>query len=436
MDENANYFDHISTVAPTGQQVLKTERRSGHGLFFAGLITGIGGALLIVAVVYLGFSLQGVLESQSYSQVSQTGLINEQSLAKLQALEEIIDRHYYLEEVPDEELQTGLYRGLMDALGDPYTEYYSTEDLQYVMEDLEGTYYGIGAYMQLDSATYLPMITSVMPGMPADQAGLRANDLIYEVDGEPVYGMTLNQAIALIKGPEASNVILTIVREDTDDFLEITVTRARVETPTVFLEMLDDDIAYVEILEFDSVSIDQFADVLATAKGSDMKGMIMDLRGNPGGTLEAVVDMARMILPEGMIVYTEDKNGNREEYTCDGDRQLQVPLVVLIDGNSASAAEIMAGAIKDHGLGTLVGTTSFGKGIVQNIFPFRDGSAVKITTSAYYTPNGNNIHGIGIEPDIECPFDGEAYYSSEDHPDNQLEKAKEVLLELMNRQGN
>ena len=164
-----------------------------------------------------------------------------------------------------------------------------------------------------------------------------------------------------------------------------------------------------------------------------MKGLILDLRANPGGSLNAVVEMARMILPEGMIVYTENKNGKRSEYTCDGENELDVPLVVLIDMNSASAAEIMAGAIKDYELGTLVGTTTFGKGIVQQIIPFRDGSAVKVTISAYYTPKANNIHGIGIEPDIECEFDGEAYYDAENPVDNQLEKAKEVLREKLGR---
>ena len=433
MDENTVYFDHISTGMPPEQQAPKKEKGSGYGLFFAGLIAGIGGALLIVAVAYLGFGLQDALESQSSSQLSETEVVNEKLLSKLQVLEEVIDEYYYLDRVPNEELQTGIYRGLMDALGDPYTVYYSAEELASFMEQTEGTYYGIGAYMTQDLETTLPMITGVMPGAPAEISGLRANDLIYEVDGVPVYGMSLEQAISLIKGPEDTEVTLTIVREDADDFLDVTITRARVETPTVTLQMMDNDIAYIEVLEFDAVSVDQFADALATAKGSGMEGMILDLRGNPGGSLDAVVEMARMILPEGMIVYTENKNGQRQEYTCDGKRQLQVPLVVLVDGNSASAAEIMAGAIKDYGLGTMVGTTTFGKGIVQQIIPFRDGSAVKITISAYYTPNGNNIHGTGIEPDIVCEFDGAAYYGSEDHPDNQLEKAKEVLMDLMGK---
>ena len=346
-------------------------------------------------------------------------------------LVDTIDKYYYLEEVSDEELQTGIYRGLMDALGDPYSVYYSKEELDSFLQQTEGTYYGIGAYMRQDTATGLPLITDVMSGAPAESAGLRSNDLIYEVDGVSVAGMSLDEAVSRIKGPEGTEVVLKIVRDGEDDFLEFTLTRARVETPTVTLTMMEDGMAYVEIVEFDDVSVDQFAEALAVARGSDMKGLIIDLRGNPGGSLDTVVEMCRMILPEGMVVYTEDKYGHREEHTCDGSRELEVPLVVLVDGNSASAAEIMAGAIKDYGIGTLVGTTTFGKGIVQQVIPFRDGSAIKITISAYYTPNGNNIHGIGIEPDVQCPFDGEAYYGSEEHPDNQLEKAKEVLQGLM-----
>ena len=273
-----------------------------------------------------------------------------------------------------------------------------------------------------------------MEGSPAEEAGLRANDLIYEVNGVTTYGLTLTEAVALIKGEEGTEVNLTLVREGESDYLELTLTRRRVEAPTVEYSMLEGRIGYIRVTEFDSVTVNQFSEALYTVKNSAARGIILDLRGNPGGNLDAVVDMCNMILPEGMIVYTEDKYGNREEYTCDGENELQLPLVVLVDMNSASAAEIMAGAIKDYGIGTLVGTTTFGKGIVQQIMSFRDGSAVKLTISAYYTPNGNNIHGIGIEPDVLCEFDGEAYYGSEDHPDNQLEKAKEVLGELISKQ--
>ena len=243
--------------------------------------------------------------------------------------------------------------------------------------------------------------------------------------------MTLSEVVSLVKGPEDTEVVLTLIREGASDYLEVAVTRKKVESPTVEYSMLDNNMAYIQVTEFEDVSVKQFQNALAKAREEGMKGMILDLRGNPGGSLNAVVEMARMLLPKGMIVYTEDKNGKRSEYTCDGTKALEVPLVVLVDTNSASASEIMAGAIKDYGIGTLVGTTTFGKGIVQQIIPFRDGSAVKITISAYYTPKGNNIHGIGIEPDVVCEFDGEAYYGNEDHPDNQLEKGKEVLKELM-----
>lgn len=454
MDENSSYFDHISAETPPKRSMPpkasdnpgstfsssgqpRETRGSGKGLFLGGLILGLASALLIVGIAYLSFSVQdsvkGVAESSAQVSLENGSAVDEDLISKLQTLENTIDKYYYLNEVSKEELQTGIYKGIMSALGDPYSEYYSAEELKELMEQTEGIYYGIGAYISLDAGTGLPKISGIIAGAPAEDSELRANDLIYEVDGVSTYGLTLTEVVSMIKGQENTDVVLTIVREGETDYLEVTIKRKKVEAPTVTLEMLEDGMAYIEITEFDEVTIDQFADALATAKGSGMKGLILDLRANPGGSLNAVVEMARMILPKGMIVYTEDKSGKRTEYTCDGTRQLEVPLVVLVDMNSASASEIMAGAIKDYGIGTLVGTTTFGKGIVQQIIPFRDGSAVKVTTSAYYTPNGNNIHGIGIEPDVEIEFDGEAYYGSEDRPDNQLEKAKEVLRELMGK---
>ena len=193
--------------------------------------------------------------------------------------------------------------------------------------------------------------------------------------------------------------------------------------------MLDDRIGYIQITEFDTVTLDQFTEALAVCRGKGMEGLILDLRGNPGGNLSTVCEIARQILPEGLIVYTEDKNGKRTEYSCDGEHEMTEELVVLVDGNSASASEILAGAIKDYGIGTLVGTTTFGKGIVQRIISLTDGSAVKLTVSHYYTPNGNNIHEVGIEPDVEIAFDGDAYYN--DDVDNQLQKAIEVMNEKL-----
>lgn len=431
MDKNETYFDYTASGMPPVPPAPEKEKGSGKGLFLIGVVVGIAIALFVVGIGYLGFGLQAAMERQDQPVLAEGSVVNEALITKLQLLEDYIDRMFYLDEVSSEDLQTGIYKGLMEALNDPYSVYYSAEELSSFMQQTEGIYFGIGAYMQMDQETGLPLITNLIPGSPAEDSELRPGDLVYQVDGEPVQGLSLDEAVAMIKGPENTQVTLTVVRENAEDFLDITLTRRRVETPTVTVEMLDNGMAYIQITEFDDVSVDQFTEALAVAKGSGMKGMILDLRGNPGGSLDAVVQMCRMILPEGMIVYTENKSGEREEFTCDGKHELQVPLVVLVDGNSASAAEIMAGAIKDHGLGTLVGTTTFGKGIVQQVKPLGDGSAIKITISAYYTPNGSNIHGIGIAPDVECPFDGEAYYGSEDHPDNQLEKAKEVLEKLM-----
>lgn len=417
-------------------------RREKRGLFFGGLVTGLAVALLIVSGAYLGFRLQSILskDGQSSEQgtaVAEDSVVTSQMLQKLQTVEYIIKQSYYRDEDIDAQaLEEGAYRGMLASMGDPYSEYYSAEELNDLMEQTEGIYYGIGAGVMLDSATSFPKIVKVYSGTPAEEAGLRENDIIYEVDGESTSGQSTTDVVARIKGDEGSWVNLTIVREGESDYLSIDVQRRKVNIPTVEFEMLDEAMAYIQITEFDSITVEQFEEALTSAESSGMKGLILDLRSNPGGSLDAVVDIARKILPEGLIVYTEDKYGNRKEYTCDGAEQLAVPMVVLINGNSASASEILAGAIKDYGIGTLVGTTTFGKGIVQSVIPLKDGSAVKVTISSYYTPNGNNIHGIGIDPDVECTFDAEAYYGDPDKgieggEDNQLEKAQEVLRELM-----
>jgi len=405
------------------------EKKEKNSPFRRGVVTGILITLLVICFLFVVSKLGKLLSGGTDSEVefTENSAVTPMTVEKLQLLEKTIDQFFYLHEVTDEELDDGIYKGMLDALNDPYSEYYTTEELTELMQQSEGIYYGIGAYVSLDTETNLPKITGVIEGAPAEEVDLRANDLIYEVDGVSTYGLSLTEAVTLIKGEEGSQVTLTIVRDGESDYLKIPVTRRKVESPTVEFEMLDERTAYIQITEFDDVTIDQFADALAMAKGSDMEGLILDLRANPGGNLDAVVEIAQMILPEGLIVYTEDKQNKRVEYTCDGSRQLEVPLVVLIDSNSASASEILAGAVKDYGIGTLVGTTTFGKGIVQQIIPFSDGSAVKLTISSYFTPKGNNIHGIGIEPDVECQFDGEAYYNSETPYDNQLEKAKEVL---------
>ena len=413
------------------ETVTESQRNAGKGLFLSGIIVGFAATLLVVGGIFIAFQIHRIVtvKDDVSAQVSydEDSAVNAQTIKKLQLLEDTVKENFYLSEVTNEQLEDGMYRGLMEALDDPYSEYYTAEELNELTEQTQGIYYGIGAYVSMDSDTNLPKISGVIEGAPAADVDLRANDIIYEVDGVSTAGKTLTESVSMIRGETGTTVDLTIVRQGAGDYLHVTVERAKVESPTVKYEMLDDNMAYIQIVEFDDVTIDQFTDALATVKGSDMKGLILDLRGNPGGSLDAVVQIARKLLPEGMIVYTEDKAGKRTEYTCDGKTPLEVPLVVLV----ASASEILAGAIQDYGIGTLVGTTTFGKGIVQQIMPFTDGSAIKITISAYYTPNGRNIHGTGIEPDVECEFDGDAYYNSDTPVDNQLEKAKEVLKDLM-----
>ena len=439
MEQNEIYA--IENGQPDGGQ---NSGGKGGRHFFCGLLTGLATALLIVSVTYLVNRVQVMAagkdrmpnkqssesgeEKDSQKDYGDNTAITPEMIEKLQLIEEIIDTYYYQEGIDRKILEEGAYRGMVDALGDPYSGYFSAEELNELYQDSLGVYYGIGARVQLDTATTLAQISSVISNTPAEEADLRANDLIYKVDGTETYGMTLQEVVSMIKGEEGTYVHLTLIRDGKE--IEKDVVRRKVESPTVESRMYDNGIAYIQITEFDTVTVDQFTEAMAVARGQGMKGLILDLRGNPGGNLLSVVSIAKMLLPEGLIVYTEDRDGHRVEYKCDGTKELEVPMVVLVDGNSASASEILAGAIKDYGIGTLLGTTTFGKGIVQRPVDLSDGSAVKLTISSYYTPNGTNIHGIGIEPDVVCEFDSERYYSDEKY-DNQLESAKDLLESMI-----
>lgn len=396
--------------------------------YFTGMLTGI---FLSVVLVCGGFLIWSIVKDKDNRTASvETSVIDTGSIQKLEVLQSTIEQ-YYLEDVDPAALKEGMYAGMLEALDDPYSVYYTPEELNELLEQTQGIYYGIGAYIGIDATTDYPYISKVIDGTPAQAAGLLSGDLIYEVEGENAHGMDTDMVVAKIKGPEGTDVHITVARPDgaVYEYIDMTITRAKINNSTITYEMLENGIAYIQITGFEDTTTDQFVEALATAKGSGMQGLIIDLRGNPGGNLSTVVKIAQQILPEGMIVYTEDKYGYREEYTCDGKRQLDVPLVVLVDGDSASASEILAGAIKDYGIGTLVGTTTFGKGIVQRIMQLTDGSAIKLTISKYYTPNGYNIHGTGIEPDVVVEFDAESYLA--DGTDNQLEEAKRIMNEML-----
>lgn len=427
MDQN-NYY-HMNNIQP--QQPIPPQQPHKNGGILLGMMLGIAATLLVGGFVLVGVKFYEAVDSRKAAEKKSTAamgsIVSEETEKKLSAIEDVIEEYYYQDADIDVDAMTeGMYHGMVDALGDPYSVYYTEEEWEELMRDTEGIYYGIGAYLMIDQATGLGKISGVIENTPAQEAGLRENDLLYLVDGESTAGMELSEIVSRVKGEQGTKVHLTIYREGESDYLEVDVERRKIESPTVKYEILKNNIGYIQITEFDDVTTDQFTEALAVVKGAHAKGLIIDLRGNPGGSLNVVVDIARQILPKGLIVYTEDKYGEREEYNCDGRRQLDMPLVVLVNGNSASASEILAGAVKDYKVGTLVGTTTFGKGIVQRILPLTDGTALKLTISAYYTPNGNNIHGVGIEPDVICEFDSDAYY--DDDVDNQLDKAVEILL--------
>ncbi len=397
-----------------------------------GLVTGILAAALIFACLYAGnmaLHLYKARTAQTSASTSGESALTTETLQKMKLIESVINADYYYEDKVDAgEIQDGIYKGMVESLDDPYSEYYTKEELEEVVSSNQGISYGIGAYISLNKQTNMAMVSGVMEESPALEAGLKEGDIIYEVDGESTQGLSLTQVVSLVKGREGSTVRLTIYREGEPDLQEFEIKRSkRLETTTVDSGMLEDtnDIGYLRIREFDTVTVDQYAEAMAELKGHGMKGLVLDLRSNPGGDLAAVVEIARRILPEGLIVYTENKYGKRKEYTCDGKNEFGLPLVVLINEYSASASEILAGAIQDYNKGTLIGTTTYGKGIVQQIHRLEDGTALKLTISAYYTPAGRNIHGVGIKPDIELEFDYET--SEENGSDNQVEKAIEVL---------
>lgn len=423
------------------EQILQEEQQPGLQkeekdrrlpLFFGGMAAGIAVCVLVGAGVFAGKSIYGLVKTQGGAQ-SESSVVNAETIQKMRSLESVIEKYYYDykdEPTTEENLQTGIYKGMTEALNDPYSEYYTAEELKEVVDGNNGVSYGIGAYITLDKEQDMAVIAGVMEGTPAEEAGLKEGDVIYEVDGEETRGLSTSRVVSMVKGKEGTTVHLTIYREGEADFLEVDIVRSKlIETTTVRYGMVEGEegIGYLQITEFDTVTLDQFNEAMAELRADDMKGLILDLRSNPGGDLSVVVEIARRLLPVGLITYTEVPSGQRTEYTCDGEYEIDIPMVVLINGYSASAAEILAGAIQDHNKGTVVGTTSYGKGIVQRLITLEDGSAVKLTVSGWFTPNGNNIQGSGIEPDVEAEYDTDL--AETEGLDSQVEKGIEILKE-------
>ena len=381
--------------------------------FVKGALFGALAMLLIAGLVSCGLKLG---DSSREAVTSET----EEKIAELKKL---IDKNY-LHDVDEEELQEGIYKGYISGLDDPYSVYYDEEETKSFYETTEGEYDGIGAVLSQNMDTGIITLVQIYDDSPAMKAGLQDEDILYKVDKEEVTGEDLTEVVSHIKGEKGTTVDITVLRGEENEEVTVTVTRDTIQAQTVEYRMLEDNLGYIAVSEFDSVTYDQYQQALEDLQNQGMQGLIVDLRNNPGGNLSTVCDMLDLMLPEGLIVYTEDKDGNRQEMTSDDEHQFNLPMTVLMSGNSASASEIYAGAIQDYGLGKIVGTQSYGKGVVQQIFDLKDGTCVKLTIAEYFTPNGRNINGEGITPDVEVEYE-----KDENNPDadNQLEKAMEIL---------
>ena len=423
-------FDNDNNV--NEKNVIQKERhRSG---VIQGLLIGSFTMLAICAVViaaavkkgYIRPDTDGSIYIQSETYDGNTG-IGTEAEQKLNLIDQTL-KDFYFDDIDDSKVLDNIYKAYVNAYGDKYTVYYTADEYAKIQESSNGAYYGIGVVVRKnDDGTIL--VVEPYDGAPGKEAGMRKNDVIVTVNGESVADQDLNSVVAKIKGDEGTTVNIGIRRDGSDDITELTVTRRKVEIKTVAYEMLDDSEGLITISEFDKVTAQQFKEAYAQLETLGMKGLVIDIRSNPGGLLNVVVDMLDEILPDGLIVYTEDKYGNRQEYNGSNPDVIDVPLAVLVNGESASASEIFAGAVQDYGAGTIIGTQTFGKGIVQTIRRMSDGSAIKYTMAKYFTPKGQDIHGHGVTPDIveelSDEFNNLTEYDAS--KDNQLQKAIEVI---------
>lgn len=393
--------------------------------FLKGALTGALAMLVITAAIGAGVIVINHIDLGSMKKSDSDQVVGQYTEKKLEELKGLIDEVYLHEEEVDEEALTeGIYRGYIAALNDPYSAYYTAEETKEMMESTSGEYSGIGALMSQNRETGVITIANVYENSPAAEAGMKNEDILYKVEGEEVTGVDLSEVVTQVKGKEGTEVKMTLLRGADRQEIEVTAVRRKLQTQTVSYEMKEGQIGYIRVSEFDEVTLEQFREAKAALESQGMASMLIDLRGNPGGNLSTVCDMLREILPEGLIVYTEERDGERTDYKCDGKTPWEKPLAVLINGASASASEIFAGAVQDYGIGQLVGTTTYGKGVVQQLFPMTDGTMVKLTIAEYFTPKGRNIDGTGIVPDVEVEY---VYDETNPEADNQMEKAMELL---------
>ena len=419
------------------QNVPQGKRKLG---FWLGFAAGLFVMLLIGAAVscFVVFSLLRDYGTLDYNAAGTQGEITVENVnaapnpadldydridSKIRLLQKVINKNYLFDE-DAEAVENSIYAGMMEGLGDPYSIYYTEEEYKKLTEDSSGTYSGIGALLQQNPET--GTIIKVFKGSPAEEAGLKNDDILYKVDGNEITGQDLDYFVTTyIRGEEGTDIDVTVLRGEKLEEITMKVTRRHIDVPTVEYEMKENDTGYIQISEFELVTEDQFKEAVEALQAQGMKRLIIDLRNNPGGIVQTCVEMLDYMLPDGLLVYTAGRNGVGEKYYSDDGHEVNVPTILLVNGNSASCSEIFAGAYKDFGRAQLIGTQTFGKGIVQFVIPLGDGSAVKVTTQHYYTPNGFDLHGTGIAPDVEIKAE-EGDTLNGEH-DAQLEKAMELL---------
>jgi carboxyl-terminal processing protease len=348
---------------------------------------------------------------------------------KVALVRETIDE-LYLRDVDEEALLDGQLKGMVNALNDPYSVYMTKDEYESFNAETEGEYGGIGIIVTPGDDNLITVVSPI-EDTPAEKAGIQTGDKIIKVDGKEFFAENMDQAVKIMRGEPNTKVTLTISRKNNSEetiTFDVELTREIIKLISVKSSILENQIGYIRITSFDMNTADDFKKQLKEIEGKGAKGIVIDLRNNPGGLLNVCAEIADQLLDEGVIVYTQDKYGNKEYMYSDGN-MTKLPIVLLVNEGSASASEILAGAIQDHQRGTIVGTTTFGKGLVQRLRDLPDGSGLKITVSEYFTPNGRNIHGIGIKPDIEVELNEGVKDIGPDYldQDNQLQKAIEVL---------
>ena len=414
--------EEIQNQLPETEQDSVKKEKKKHP-FRNGFLSGVAVCLVIALMVVI------VKETMLHSTVG-SGFMTKHGVEKVNLLSDVIDQYYY-KDITDEEKMEGIYKGLMSSTNDKYTDYYSPKEFKDLMVTMEGDYGGIGATLSQDKATKEVSVVEVYEGSPAARAGLERGDIVISVDGHLGTDESLDDFVQRIRGEEGTSIEMVYKRGDQEKTIEIT--REEVIVPSVSHRMLDDKIGYIRISSFVNGTQKDFEDALADLQSQGMQGIIFDMRDNGGGMVDSVVAILDDILPAGTVVYTMDKSGKREDYTSDDAKKIDIPVTVLVNENTASAAEIFTGAIRDFNYGTIIGTNTFGKGIVQSTVPLSDGSAVKITVATYYTPSGECIHEKGIKPDIELEFSyaDENPTEYDELKDNQVQKAMEVLGEKL-----